>query len=175
MDMRRLERGEIRRVWEVDRSEVHHQVYRMKDRELILVPLYFEIKGWREGQREKDGPMLDACADRGAVFVGMFTDDDRIVGVAVVDTIRRGIDRDQLQLVKLYVSRDVRAQGIGTRLFTEALALAREAGARFLYVSATPTRNTVDFYLRRGCRLADPPDPELLALEPDDIHLVCPV
>jgi predicted N-acetyltransferase YhbS len=175
MQLRRLDRHEIHRVWEVDRSEVHHHVYRMKDGKLTLTPFYFEINGWRQGQREKDGPMLEACAARGGVFVGMFEDDDRIVGVALVDTVRRGADRDQLQLVKLYVSRDYRSHGVGTRLFTEALAIARAAGARFLYVSATPTQNTVDFYLRRGCRLADPPDPDLLALEPDDIHLVCPV
>ena len=62
-------------------------------------------------------------------------------------------------------TRPLRASG-------EAAAIARERGARLLYVSATPTENTVNFYLRRGCILATPPDPELLALEPDDIHLV---
>jgi hypothetical protein len=41
-----------------------------------------------------------------------------------------------------------------------------------LYISATPTRNTVDAYLHLGAMLADPPDPYLLALEPDDIHLI---
>jgi GNAT superfamily N-acetyltransferase len=175
MNVRRLERGEIGRVWEIDRSEVHHHVYRMRDGGLVLTPFYFEIKGWRPGQREKDGPMLGACAARGGVFVGMFDGDEKIVGVAVVDAVPRGAAKDRLQLVKLYVSRDVRGRGVGTRLFEEARSIAREAGAHLLYVSATPTQNTVEFYLRRGCRLADPPDPELLALEPDDIHLVCPV
>jgi hypothetical protein len=30
----------------------------------------------------------------------------------------------------------------------------------------------VGFYLRQGCRLADPVHPALYADEPDDIHLV---
>jgi hypothetical protein len=30
----------------------------------------------------------------------------------------------------------------------------------------------VRFYLGQGARLADPPDPELFALEPEDVHLV---
>ena len=41
-----------------------------------------------------------------------------------------------------------------------------------LYVSATPTENTVDFYLNRGCMLAPEPDTKLLAAEPEDIHLL---
>jgi hypothetical protein len=40
-----------------------------------------------------------------------------------------------------------------------------------MYVSASSSRSTVDFYLRRGMRLAQPPDPALAALEPADIHL----
>jgi len=52
---------------------------------------------------------------------------------------------------------------------------ARTRGARQMYVSATPSENTIHFYQRRGCLLAALPDPELFALEPEDIHLVCPV
>ncbi|HCC6119016.1 TPA: GNAT family N-acetyltransferase, partial [Klebsiella pneumoniae] len=48
-----------------------------------------------------------------------------------------------------------------------------EMGASGLYISSIPNKNTVDFYLAQGCRLADKPDPALFALEPEDIHLVC--
>ena len=40
-----------------------------------------------------------------------------------------------------------------------------------LYVSATPSENTILFYLSFGCKLASEVDPELFALEPEDIHL----
>jgi hypothetical protein len=43
--------------------------------------------------------------------------------------------------------------------------------ARRLYISATPSENTVNFYLRQGCVLARQIDPELFELEPEDIHL----
>jgi hypothetical protein len=62
----------------------------------------------------------------------------------------------------------------GGALWDAGIALAREAGARSLCVSATPT-GTVGFYLGRGCRLADPVHPEMYADEPEDIHLVCPL
>jgi hypothetical protein len=44
-----------------------------------------------------------------------------------------------------------------------------------LYISATPSENTINFYLRSGCRVTAQLDPELFALEPKDIHLECDV
>jgi hypothetical protein len=51
------------------------------------------------------------------------------------------------------------------------MRLARADGARRLYVSATPTRATVDFYLRQGFEPLVVPNEKLFALEPDDIHM----
>ena len=39
-------------------------------------------------------------------------------------------------------------------------------------VSSTPTRATVDAYIRMGAERCPEPDPELFAREPEDIHLV---
>jgi len=170
--LRPLKREEIEAIWTIDRREEHHYIYTLQDGKLTRTTAYFEVPGWAPGQAEKDTPLLYACFDRGGAFLGM-VDEDQLVGVAVIDTIPLGTARDHLQLQYLYISRDYRGQGIGTRLFEESKEIARSRGARFLYISATPTENTVDFYLRRGCRLAAPPDPKLFALEPEDIHLVC--
>jgi predicted N-acetyltransferase YhbS len=174
MEIRRLSRDEVELIWTIDRSEVHHHVYEVHDGQLVRVPSYFEIPGWRPGAAEAETPGLLERFDRGGSFLGMF-DGDALVGVAVVDSVRLGRARDRIQLYYLYVSRPYRGRGVGRRLFDEAAAIAREAGASALYVSATPTENTVDFYLGRGCVLAPEPDPRLLAAEPDDVHLVCPL
>jgi hypothetical protein len=42
-----------------------------------------------------------------------------------------------------------------------------------MYISATPSENTVNFYLRRGAVVTSEPDPELFEFEPEDIHFVC--
>jgi GNAT superfamily N-acetyltransferase len=99
-------------------------------------------------------------------------DADALIGMGVLESARVGRASDQMQLSYLYVSRTYRGRGVGTQLFEAVLTFARAAGANALYVSATPTENTVDFYLRRGCILAPEPDPTLLAAEPDDIHLL---
>jgi predicted N-acetyltransferase YhbS len=171
MEMRLLTRDEVELIWTIDRSEVHHHTYEVRDGQLVRRPNYFEIPGWHPETVEKETPLLLDCFDRGGVFLGLF-DGEALVGVGVLESARVGRAGDQMQLSYLYVSRAYRGRGVGARLFEDAVSRAREAGARALYVSATPTENTVDFYLNRGCVLAPEPDPRLLAAEPDDIHLI---
>jgi GNAT superfamily N-acetyltransferase len=171
MNMRQLARGEIEAMWMIDRSEVYDNIYQLRDGELVLTPAYCEVHGWWPGRIEHDTPKLYACFDRGGMFIGMF-DTQRLVGLAVVDSMPLGAAGDQLQLKYLYVGRAYRQQGIGARLLREAGAIARTRGAASLYISATPTENTVNFYQRCGAVLNLTPDPELYAQEPDDIHLI---
>jgi GNAT superfamily N-acetyltransferase len=144
---------------------------RLRGGQLVRRPNYFEIPGWRPDAAEKVTPVLLDCFDRGGTFLGVF-DAEALVGMGVLESARVGRASDQMQLAYLYVSRAYRGRGVGIQLFEAAVAFAREVGAKALYVSATPTENTVDFYLNRGCVLAPEPDPRLLAAEPDDIHLL---
>jgi len=171
---RLLTREEIPLVWTIDRSEVIERVYRLEDGHLVLRPDYFDVRDWPPGEPEALTPLLYECLDRGGVFYAVF-DLARLVGVVVVDAKFLGPNRDLLQLKFLHVSRDYRGKGLGARLFGKARQIARERGARGLYVSATPSQNTIDFYRRLGCTVTPVPDPELFALEPEDIHLECPV
>ena len=63
----------------------------------------------------------------------------------------------------MHVSRPHRGRGVARRLIAMLAEQATALGATALYISATPTRNTVDAYVRIGARLADPPDPVRLA------------
>jgi predicted N-acetyltransferase YhbS len=171
MDLRRLTRDEIELIWTIDRSEIHHHTYEVRGGRLVRSPNYFEVPGWRSDAAEKETPGLFDCFDRGGTFLGVF-DAKPLIGISVLESTRVGRAHDQMQLAYLYVSRAYRGRGVGMQLFEAAVSSAREAGANALYVSATPTENTVDFYLNRGCVLAPEPDPKLLAAEPDDIHLL---
>ncbi len=173
MEMRLLTRDEIDTLWTIDRREVLHNIYVMKDGEMVLTPYYFEAHGWPPDHERAMEHVYEGF-DRGGKCFGMF-DEATLVGASVTDSILRGDDHDRIQLVWLHVSRDYRGRGVGARLFEEARTDARNRGAAFLYVSATPTENTIHFYLGRGCQLAAPPDPELLEAEPEDIHFICPV
>jgi predicted N-acetyltransferase YhbS len=174
MQLRRLRRDEVELIWTIDRSEVHHHIYELHRGQLVRTAKYFEIPGWRPDTAAKETPVLLDCFDRGGTFLGVFAA-EALIGIGVLESARVGRAGDQMQLAYLYVSRAHRGRGVGTQLFDAAVSFAREAGANGVYVSATPTENTVDFYLNRGCVLAPEPDPRLLAAEPHDIHLLYPL
>lgn len=167
---RNLSRDEISLVWAIDRSEVVEAAYHVANGALVVRPAFFDVRGWPPGEAEKYTPILQACHDRGGWLYGLF-DEQQIIGAAVLDSRCIGRNADLLQLQFLHVGRMHRGQGRGRQLFGLAEAEARRRGARGMYISATPSAHTIDFYLRLGCRLSAEPDPQLLALEPDDIHL----
>jgi len=174
VETRDLDREDIDFIWTIDRSEVHHHIFKVSEGRLTLVPAFFEIPGWHPATIETDTIRLRDCFDRGGIFRGAF-ERDVLLGVSVVDTKVISSAPDHLQLFYLYVSRPARVHGVGRKLLAEAAEAARSIGASALYISAVPTENTVHFYLRRGAALLTEPDPALFAAEPDDIHLTYPI
>jgi GNAT superfamily N-acetyltransferase len=94
----------------------------------------------------------------------------------MVDSWPIGIVRPHIrpgiaQFAFLYVSNGHRGQGIGRHLSEQLERLAREEGDTTMVVSATPSLDTVRFYLHRGFEPTAEPLPELYELEPEDVHL----
>ena len=71
----------------------------------------------------------------------------------------------------LHVSAPSRAAGVGSRLSEQLEQIARAAGDSEMVVSATPSENTVRFYLGRGFEPMAEPLAELFELEPEDVHM----
>jgi predicted N-acetyltransferase YhbS len=168
---RELARNEIDQVWTIDRAEVIEAVYYYQANDLVLKPERWDVRGWPPGEPEKYTPLLYDSFDRGGWFYGLF-DDTLLVGLAILESEFIGREQDQLQMKFLHVSRAYRKQGLGRLLFERSAERARRFGAHQLYISATPSENTINFYLNLGCRVAPEPDPALYELEPEDIHLV---
>ncbi len=171
---RELTRSEVTRLWDIDRREVIDNVYYFQDGVLVLQPEHYDMQGWPPGEAELYTPLLLDCFDHGGWFYGLF-DGEQLVAVAVLESRFIGPHNDLLQLKQLHVSSAYRDQGLGRQLFLLAKSKARELGAGGLYISATPSEHTVNFYMRLGCTVTLSPDPELFALEPEDIHLECPI
>ncbi len=169
-----LFRLEIPQIWTIDRTEIIENIYALENGALVLKPEYFHAHGWPPGEDEKYTPILLACFDRGGWFCGAF-DEDRLAGIAVLENKFIGPAHDTLQLSFLHVSYPYRGTGLGKDLFERARTEAKVRGAEQMYVSATPSEHTIQFYLRRGCTVTPEPDLDLFALEPEDIHLICDV
>ncbi|MGE8414074.1 MAG: GNAT family N-acetyltransferase [Pseudomonas sp.] len=171
LHLRPLAEDDIALLKTIDRTELIEEFYRLQDGGLVCYREHEAVTGWPAGEAEHDEVILQQCYQRGGWLQGIF-DDARLVAAAVVDCLpiaSAGLDLRQLKF--LHVSQGWRGLGLGRQLFALAREQARAMGAQGLYVSATPSRHTVDFYQGLGCELLVVPDPELLRLEPEDIHL----
>src|SRR4051794_5899420 len=174
MNVRRLEPIDVALVARIDRSEHVEVQYRIDGGRLVEAPVVMaDIPTWDpDGSGEHSvASHVAFCASvvaDGAALLGAFDDESELMGLA---TVHPRFEPGLAWLATLHVSRPHRRQGAASALWATGAVLAREAGARSLYVSATPTGSAIGFYLGRGCRLADPVHPELFAQEPDDIHL----
>lgn len=170
MKIRKLTRSEVPYIWQINRREVIENFYYLKDGKLVLKPEHYAMRGWPTGEPELYTPILMDCFDRGGHFWGAFSG-ELLVGVVVLENRFIGSAKDTLQMKFLHVGNNYRKQGLGKKLFFLAVEKALELEAKKLYISATPSENTIDFYLNLGCVLATEIDEELYALEPEDIHL----
>jgi GNAT superfamily N-acetyltransferase len=169
---RELEAHELERVAEIDRTERIDAIYVQHGSRLELIAGDRSSPPWdSDGHGEHSVAAVQTALEdwlrRGATALGSF-DQDRLVGIGVfLPHLRPGVG----QLAFLYVSDGYRGRGIGGKLSGELENIARAAGDGTIVVSATPSVNTVRFYQGRGFEPMAEPLPELLELEPEDVHM----
>jgi GNAT superfamily N-acetyltransferase len=172
VEIRRLARTELSRVGEIDRTEHIDLVYEQRGTELVDRPGSWSASAWDpdghgEHSVEAQRHALEHYVEAGGIAFGAFMG-GRLVGIGVVvPHLRPAV----AQLAFLHVSQTLRAAGIGSRLSGELEQVARGAGDSAMVVSATPSANTVRFYLGRGYELMAHPLPELFEREPEDVHM----
>ncbi|MFQ6087709.1 MAG: GNAT family N-acetyltransferase [Candidatus Methanofastidiosia archaeon] len=170
MIIKNVDRYEIDKIKNIDRSEIVENIYYYQNGKLVKEKEFYDIRGWDKNELAKNLKKLKKLHDRGGSFIGAF-DSERLVGIGALENRFIGENLDTLQLVFLHVGKPFRKKGIGTELMEKLCIIAREKGAKKLYISATPSENTVNFYLNRGCYLAKKVIKELYEEEPEDIHL----
>ena len=174
MFLRSLQNSEIDLIWQqISRRELITQMYIQNQQQLELVDCFFDVQHWDSYHLENDPPKLKQLYDQGSIFVGAFDAAKKLVGVSVVSN-QIIADYPHAKLLHyFYVDADQQGQGIGATLMQAAKESAKQLGANQLYISATPSRRTVDFYIKHGARPLSAPDKQLWQLEPGDIHLLC--
>jgi ribosomal protein S18 acetylase RimI-like enzyme len=171
--IRRMQNSEIGRIAEIDRSQHVTKAYSVnRDGSLEPKDVDWHIPPWSmQGQHDHtvrayiEGSQL--ILDCGGVLFGAF-DGEPLVGFAIY---RPDLSHNTAQFAYLYVSNNYRNQGIGSKLTQRVIHLAKEDGAKRLYVSATPSAPTVDFYRSHGFEVTQEIDQQLYELEPEDIHM----
>lgn len=161
---RSMDLSEQGRFADVDRTESIRQIYRQNGLNLERIDVDRDIPQWSMTEKltEWNVYLQDDCALWGAFAGGM------LVGFC---GYRPNVEEETGQLALLHISRSYRRHGIGRRLAELLIGHAELQGDRELYVTSAPTAGTVDMYINLGFRPTDRPVPELMALEPNDIHM----
>jgi GNAT superfamily N-acetyltransferase len=173
IECRVLSRADIEGSRDIDRTECVDHIYYLRDGALGLKQDHCDVPDWSSSRKQEWIADLVRIHDGGGRVFGAYRG-ATMVGISALDhrPVRTGPRR--LNLSVLYVSNGYRGQGTGRTLVHLVAQEARRRGATSLYISATPSENTIRIYMGLGCVLADPPDPDLFAREPEDIHLVLP-
>lgn len=172
VEVRVLDQAELPRVGEIDRTEHIDVLYDQHGTELVARPGSWASVPWDptgHGEHSVDAKVreLQGYLDAGGVALGAFVG-DQLLGIGVVVPHLRPTTA---QLAFLHVTAARRATGVGSLLSDQLEQIARAAGDTEMVVSATPSGNTVRFYLGRGFRPTAEPLPELVEAEPEDIQL----
>lgn len=168
MKYRLLEKKECRLLRTIDRSELIEEVYSWNKDGLGLKKTYIDVLGWQEEELLSYIKRAESIVARKGWVLGAF-DGDLLVGLGSLDP--EFLEDKNLKLDLLYVSRAYRGQGIGGQIVDYFKDQARSSKARGLYISASPFKNTVDFYRGLGAVVLENPNPKLYSLEPEDIHM----
>ncbi|GMQ79262.1 MAG: N-acetyltransferase [Anaerolineae bacterium] len=168
-----LDQSDLDLIVEIDRSEHITKTFLQKGPDLTIQDVDWQVPGWvTEGEGDHSiNHIKSFCSDhlgRGAVMLGAFTN-GRLVGVGI---LQPNLRPSTAQIAFLHVSLLYRRIGIASRILKDLIKSADEQGAKRIYISATPSGSAVGFYLHHGFRPTGKPLPELLSLEPDDIHMV---
>ena len=166
---RALERDEIiNKLDEIDSHETIEDIYYFRDGKVVLEKEYREFKNfdtWPE--RFED---LTEDYDNGYTLLGAF-DGEKLVGLACMRGNLIGKNNDTLNLSTCLISKNYRKQGIATKLIDMLKERARRLNAKKMYVSAAPSKNTVNFYMGIGFQVTNEPIKEIFDENPTDIQM----
>jgi len=165
---KKLVKEDLEKIGDIDRSEPIDESYILENGELKISENKKEVPNWDEEKRNEVKNRIENALEKGGIAYGAY-EEDKLVGLASLS--KKVISGDRVQLLTFHVDRKHRGMGIGGKLFDLIVSEAKTLGVRGVYVSASSKKNSVDFYLHKGCILTKDIDEELLQEEPMDIHM----
>ena len=162
--------NEAEKLRQIDRSEVVDDIYYFRSGKLVLEKEHYDMRGFPPGELDNIIERQKILIYDGGTLMGAFHGGE-LVAAASLENKFRGKQKKCMKMDILFVSRPYRGRGIARRLVGMIGDLARERGADALYISATPSKHTVEFYMGCGAKLVEELDAELYGMEPEDIHL----
>ncbi len=147
--------------------------WRKIDGAWVIKPIAF-VDDWTEKDHEFVAWCLGNILASGGLVAGAFLD-GKLKGVVAVENTPMGSRGQYRELSGFWVSREMRGNGIGRKLFEMAKVFAREKGAEKLYVSSHSSVESQAFYKAMGCVEAEEYSAPHAERGPNDCQIECSV
>ncbi len=166
-----LELDEIKEVLfkKFNRYQNVKKCWRKENDNWVLKDISF-IEQWGSEEYKYLIKCLKNTIKTGGKVVGAFNN-NVLVGFASIENELFGSHDEYIQLSSIHISSESRGMGIGKRLFDLINNIAKDMGAKKLYISAHSSKETQAFYKAIGCVEALEYNTKLVELEPYDCQL----
>lgn len=154
-----------------DRTQVVTKCWRKIDGEWLIKDVPF-IDNWSQEEYQEGVQYLKRVIELKGYVVGAFYN-GQLKGFASVEYAIFGASAKYMNLSNIHVSKDMRQNGIGKKLFHLAKNWAKEHHAEKLYISAHSAIESQAFYKAMGCVEAVEYNKQLAEKEPCDCQLEC--
>lgn len=154
---------EIPELKDFDRRQDVRRIWKRQEGGYALADAPYTMD-WSEERKAEVARSL--CADGCIAYKALCG--GKIAGFV---SVLKELDEGRMILDIIQVDRAFRGCGLGRRLWETAVAEARRAGARGLYLSAFCAEETIAFYTAMGARQAIRPIESIAQAEPCDLQL----
>ena len=164
MKLEKISETQVINLDNFDRSQEVNRVYFNESGKLLLKDQIWTMD-WSLKHKRKVAANLksDECIAY-AVW-----ENEKVIGFV---SVMKALIGSRMVLDIIQVDQAFRGQGIGRQLFDLAVAEAKKAGAKELYISACCSEETVNFYKAMGAVVTKDPLPEIAEAEPYDIQMI---
>lgn len=150
-----------------DRIQNVQRVYRKIDNEYVII----EDKSIMDWSLERKRAIASSLLSEDYIAYGVM-ENGNIIAFASMEI---KVQDERIILDMMQVSRKYRRQQIGKKLFQYMKEVAKDMGAKQLYISACSSEETIKFYKSMGCEITDNPITKFAEEEPFDLQMVCAI
>ncbi len=147
--------------------------WRKENDQWVVKPIVF-TEDWGQKEFEFVCWCLKVTLEEGGRVLGAFIG-GKLIGLVAVAFSPLGSRGQYREMSCLYVSQELRGQGVGRALFDYAKIFVRELGGEKLYVSSHSCVETQAFYKAMGCVEAEEYSQEHVEREPFGCQIECRV
>lgn len=167
---RRLTLEECEKIKEINASQYIGKAWREINGTRQLIEINYQDPDWPNGYEYHYSNLKKTILNNG-VAMGAFGSTDNLLGFTTINPDFFGEKFKYVLLDQLFISLESRNKGIGKKLFTLCVDVAKEWNADKVYICAGSAEETIAFYFAIGCKESLEINKALYEADPNDYQL----